>query len=466
MTTTTDAPVSTSRLIVGVAALAGVVFVAAIVGIQSRPPGLLASLWLANSVVLATFARRPSMFTVSAVGATFASLVAADLLSGTDTYAAITFNLANVVGIVGGTLVIRFRHPEPLTMSGSQNFARMCVAIVVASLLSTAIAALSALRSDPNGPTVVAAAWLTSEVTSYLILVSVILSFRVANPRHRTTPITAKTVLTTESLPFVLTIVLMLVGLTVQGPLLLALPLPALLWCATRVHVFGTSLLTALWAGWTLVLLGRGVLRTGGVLMSEGPSATLSVALIALGPLLVATISLDRTRVQAKLRAALEYDNLTGVLSRGAFLRRSQQRLDELISDSRPVALLMLDLDHFKAINDTMGHAVGDIALVRSAACILGALPNNAIAGRIGGEEFAVLLPQADKDYAASIAHSIRRDHERLHVLSARTATVSIGLVWTDAAPRSVSPLLVSADHALYDAKRSGRNTVVAVDLA
>ncbi|MGB6182293.1 MAG: hypothetical protein WBF79_13715, partial [Rhodococcus sp. (in: high G+C Gram-positive bacteria)] len=83
MTTTTDAPVSTSRLIVGVAALAGVVFVAAIVGIQSRPPGLLASLWLANSVVLATFARRPSMFTVSAVGATFASLVAADLLSGT-----------------------------------------------------------------------------------------------------------------------------------------------------------------------------------------------------------------------------------------------------------------------------------------------------------------------------------------------------------------------------------------------
>ncbi|MBY6362438.1 GGDEF domain-containing protein [Rhodococcoides corynebacterioides] len=199
---------------------------------------------------------------------------------------------------------------------------------------------------------------------------------------------------------------------------------------------------------------------------TQSPVATLSVALVALGPLLVAAVTLDRMAVQNKLHEALEYDSLTGTLSRAAFLRRSQRRLNTLVDGSQPVALLMLDLDDFKTINDTMGHAAGDIALVRSAGCILSALPHGAVAGRIGGEEFAVLLPMADHEDATAVADTIRRDHERLHLLSTRTATVSIGLAWAPAAPASVSPLLDTADRALYDAKRGGRNTVVAVTLA
>jgi diguanylate cyclase (GGDEF)-like protein len=460
VTRSIDVPVS--RATTYVALFAAVVFVAALVGIQSRPPGLLASVWLANAVALAVFARWPRMFTVTAVAAALVALIAADLVSGTDTYAAVTFNVANIVGVIGGSFVIRHRRDVPLTLSGSADFSRMCIGIVVAAILSASVAALSARHPDPGAPAVEALSWFSSEVTSYLLLVPVFLSIRATTPRRRPT---SKSTLAWEWAPVALTVALMLVGLGVQGPLLLALPLPALLWCATRIPMLGTALLTALWAGWTLVLLGQGALETGGILGADGQdgaTATLSVALIALGPLLVATVCLDRMAVQNKLRAALEYDSLTGVLSRAAFLRRSQQRL---LADSGPVALLMLDLDHFKSINDTLGHAVGDIALVRSAACILGALPTDAIAGRIGGEEFAVLLPRAGRDHAAAIADLIRRDHERLHVLSARTATVSIGLAWTNDSPPSVSPLLISADHALYDAKRSGRNTVVSVDL-
>ncbi|MDQ1182617.1 diguanylate cyclase (GGDEF)-like protein [Rhodococcus sp. SORGH_AS 301] len=457
-----------ARAATDVALLTAAVFIAAIVGIHSRPPGLLASVWVANAVALSVFVRWPRTFTAPAAVAALLALVTADLVSGTDVYAAVAFNVANIVGVLGGTLVIRRRHPEPMTLAGSADFARMCLGIVVAALLSTTVATLSSSRLGPHAPAVEALSWFGSELTSYLLIVPVLLSFRASTPRRRTGPASLRRLITGETAPIALTVLLMLAGLIVQGPLLLALPLPALLWCATRIPIFGTALLTALWSAWTLLFLGRGELQTGGLLGADGQdgaSAVLSVALVALGPLLVAAVSLDRMAVQNKLREALEYDSLTGVLSRAAFLRRSQQRLDTLITDSRPVALLMLDLDHFKSINDTLGHAVGDIALVRSAACILGALPDDAIAGRMGGEEFAILLPHADQEDAASIADSIRRDHERLHVLSSRTATVSIGLAWTSYAPQSVSPLLVSADHALYDAKRRGRNTVVAVSL-
>ena len=453
------------RSVLDPASVAVVVFLVALLGIHTRPPGLLASIWFANAVALALVVRWPRHLRASSVFALFVGCVAADLVSGTEPYAAAVLNTANAVGVVAGALTIRWRRPEPLLLTGSPAFARLSVGIVVASVVSATVATcLSGLLVDVT-PAVSPTAWFSSEFVSYLLLTTILLSIRAGGPWRPPTPRYFDSVQWTVTVPVLVAVTLMIAGMVADGPLLVALPLPALLWCATRIPFSGTALLTACWAGWNLLIAGRvGVLGAGEA--TQSPVATLSVALVALGPLLVAAVTLDRMAVQNKLHQALEYDSLTGTLSRAAFLRRSQRRLNTLVDASQPVALLMLDLDDFKTINDTMGHAAGDIALVRSAGCILSALPHGAVAGRIGGEEFAVLLPMADHEDATAVADTIRRDHERLHLLSTRTATVSIGLAWAPAAPASVSPLLDTADRALYEAKRGGRNTVVAVTLA
>lgn len=450
---------------VRVIGLALVVFLTALVGVHTRPPGLSASLWLANAVLLGVFVRWPRLFSVPALVLCFLAYVGADLLSGTDTATTLAFNVANIVGVTGAALVARRLRWCPLRLTGSRALGRISAMVAVASVLSTTTAVILTYLHGA-GPVVMALDWFGSEATSYLIVLPVLLSpFRAPTLLRRRDRSLPREV-TEFGIPIVAALLAMSAAMVIRGPLLLALPLPALLWCATKVPMAGTTALTAIWAGWTLVVVGHAGTNTAGGITTDaygGSATTLSVALLALGPLLVAAVTRDRATVQNRLRAAVEFDGLTGTLSRSAFMRRSQQHLDDLSGADTSIALMMLDLDHFKTINDTLGHAVGDIALVRSAACILDALPDDAIAGRIGGEEFAVFLPLSDGVDAEQVASRIRRDHERLHVLSERTTTVSIGIAWTRSIPDSVSNLLISADHALYDAKRNGRNTIVTV---
>ena len=167
-----------------------------------------------------------------------------------------------------------------------------------------------------------------------------------------------------------------------------------------------------------------------------------------------------------KLRVAALRDPLTGLTNR----RGGDKALRDSLSSGEPVVLLLLDIDHFKLVNDTHGHAAGDIVLRQVATTLERRSRRGDVVVRHGGEEFFVLITGADPQLAATIGERYRAAIEGL-VLSGSAGvggvTVSIGVaVWTAAEEGAPSPerMLAVADAGLYEAKRNGRNRVVTTE--
>ena len=169
-------------------------------------------------------------------------------------------------------------------------------------------------------------------------------------------------------------------------------------------------------------------------------------------------MALTKERAEREQRLAAETDALTGIANRRALVAGAEQRLAVA-----PAALLLFDPDHFKMINDRHGHSVGDAAL--AAFCHIAApmLPPGALFGRMGGEEFACLLPRYDERAAARIGERIRAGVARFtHPDYPDLAmSVSVGVAVESQIGGSLDYLLRRADDALYRAKRSGRDHVV-----
>lgn len=170
------------------------------------------------------------------------------------------------------------------------------------------------------------------------------------------------------------------------------------------------------------------------------------------------------TRTHRAMANLLNTDYLTGVMNRRHFMERLERAYDESVRHGAPLAVAMFDIDHFKTINDTHGHSNGDLALKRFAENSAALVPEGGFLGRLGGEEFGMVLP-AD-DLAATIAQ-LERIRESTAALTAVRAdggcfgfTVSVGVCPTQGA-ESAAAVLARADEALYFAKRNGRNRTV-----
>jgi diguanylate cyclase (GGDEF)-like protein/PAS domain S-box-containing protein len=175
----------------------------------------------------------------------------------------------------------------------------------------------------------------------------------------------------------------------------------------------------------------------------------------------------DRRRMEAELLQLAETDALTGLQNRRTFMSRVTLELERSAGSDSHAAFLLLDLDHFKSINDRWGHAAGDEALCAVAACFQSALRSADTLARMGGEEFAVMLPGTSVEEAAQIAERIRQNVADLRVENkpALRLTVSVGVsAWGPA--KTAEDVLSAADSALYEAKRTGRNRVVVAPAA
>jgi diguanylate cyclase (GGDEF)-like protein len=176
-------------------------------------------------------------------------------------------------------------------------------------------------------------------------------------------------------------------------------------------------------------------------------------------------------RVMTERDAALEQlatlsttDPLTGLPNRRGFEMQAKAALAEAQRAGRPCCALALDLDRFKAINDGFGHPAGDAVLRATADALRGALREGDVPGRLGGEEFGVLLPDCDAAGGVLLAERLRAAIrlDVAHPDPAREVTVSVGVAQLGAgAPaRALGKALASADRALYAAKRAGRDRV------
>ncbi len=173
-----------------------------------------------------------------------------------------------------------------------------------------------------------------------------------------------------------------------------------------------------------------------------------------------AILAMVRERAELRYRDAAERDPLTGIGNRRAFTGNAESRLVRCAAEARPAALLLCDLDYFKQLNDTYGHATGDAALIAFGRLLVLSIRQQDVCGRIGGEEFACLLPSADAAAALQVAERIRQACSRLPLAPGVRVSVSIGVASTDQTGYDLSRLLVLADQALYRAKANGRDQV------
>ncbi|MDB5335316.1 MAG: pleD 2 [Planctomycetaceae bacterium] len=170
-----------------------------------------------------------------------------------------------------------------------------------------------------------------------------------------------------------------------------------------------------------------------------------------------------RTQNQELERLATR-DPLTGCLNRRSFFEIANKEWDKAVGLQQPLSCIMVDLDHFKAINDNHGHGAGDMVLKMAADALQQAVRDVDLVCRYGGEEFTALLPGADADQAAIVAERIRKTLSCLDIPKI-PVTGSLGISSVAFAATTLQDMLEQADKALYGAKRSGRNRVMRWDL-
>jgi diguanylate cyclase (GGDEF)-like protein len=199
------------------------------------------------------------------------------------------------------------------------------------------------------------------------------------------------------------------------------------------------------------------------VASSPGRTFLLFAALAGASALTVAA-AINRTHIElheAQLQAALAdmaaIDELTGCAVRRVLHQRMEEEISRSVRSRSPLSLLMIDVDHFKAVNDTYGHVVGDHVLASIGSVLRHSGRAFDLVSRIGGDEFALLLPDTDVPRAVGVAERIRKD---LPAAVEVPVTLSIGVGGLDRSMPSVEHLLDDADFALYQVKRAGRDAI------
>ncbi len=174
-------------------------------------------------------------------------------------------------------------------------------------------------------------------------------------------------------------------------------------------------------------------------------------------------LQMDLLQAREELRDRANKDLLTMLPNRPAIVATLEQELSRCHRDSRTVGVILLDIDHFKKINDSYGHFAGDAVLREAAARLRGNMRTYDQVGRYGGEEFLVVLPNCDLEQAANQAERMR---QRLHATTMMVdgvemrVSASFGVTVSDGSERSADDFVRAADEALYRAKANGRNCV------
>jgi diguanylate cyclase (GGDEF)-like protein len=446
-----------------------VILAASLFGILTRPMGFLAAVWPANAVLLALMVRKPSLSTPLGWLAAFLGYLTADLITGGGLVVTLWLTAANMAGALVGYLLFMRLPEEDRRLQRPISIVSMfwicTMAAGTAGLVGGGAAKMLFDRDIVAGFSF----WFTTELVNALIVVPVILTapplrevlyttwFRRPRSRH-IWPVLALFASTAA-------------GIAIDSPGVIAYPTPALIWCALTFSLFVTSLMTLGFSVSLLIATSAGILP----LLSVNNelliivSTRLAIAMTALGPLAVASINENREKLVERLQYLATHDGLTGVLSRGAFLTGAADALLDCRKRGQSYSALMIDVDHFKRINDTHGHAAGDAVLVMIARALKTNLRTGDLIGRLGGEEFAVFCPGLSENKANQIAERLRVAVEELKLevegVSLHT-TVSIGIVFSSkTGDASLGTLLVEADKSLYTAKAEGRNRVVAVSI-
>lgn len=443
------------------------VFLACLIGIAIRPDNMLSTFWPTNALLLGWLLRQRRLAGVLGWSIAATAYIAADLLTGSGLELTLHMTAANLASVATGYLLLRRNPHFNRLLLGPASVLMLFVAAAASSLVS-ALVALPSTRFLIDADLVPALGyWFSAELVCYMALLPVVL-LSAPGALRRSDQDPASDSRLARSAPLLTLLASSVLACVIGGPGALVFTVPALLWCALVYRPLLTAIATLGVCAWTLLAIALGVLELG---LGEMDLATiislrLGVALLALAPLVVAAMTAARERILKALHHAAHHDALTEVLSRAGFFHRVAERLGQEGTHGTPSAM-MLDVDCFKQINDRHGHAAGDRVLAEIAQRLRTALPADALFGRLGGEEFAVLLTRQPAPAVQALAEQLRQriieTPFQLHPgLPPLAVSISIGV-----ASRSeddelhIDTLLHRADQALYRAKAAGRNRVM-----
>jgi len=455
--------------------VAALTFLAALAGLLTQPASGLSVLWPANALLAGLLLRRPGLAEPASWAGAGAALALAGVLWGEAPLQALSYSLVNLAGAFVGWRLLA-APGAPRTLRQPRAILRILSACVAAAATHAAAAGLLTLwlRGDASWTSILAN-WFLGQLLSYCAFLPPVLLLPRTGPRDRRRPAARARTRTRSRLETLLPLASLAIGLAlcflVGGPGILAFPIPPLLYCALVYRQHTTAWLALLAA--VVITLGTAY---GWIPFGDAPplagtdpwamaSLRLGVLLLVVAPLMMSGALAARSDMISSLNLALDHDVLTGALSRQAFLRGAQEYLQDPAA-RRGTGLLMLDIDRFKRLNDTHGHAVGDQILQAFARTIGSAIRPRDLFGRLGGEEFGIALPDTAPAEVAAIAERLRACVADAAPMPAEGAapiriTVSIGAAHDSQQPQATLHSLLSyADQAMYRAKRGGRDRV------
>ena len=436
-----------------------------LIGLSLRSFDSLSIFWPGNALMVGLLIRFPRLDQPVTLLMMFSGMLTVDLLYGTPLLISAGINAANVLFVACARWVLltdSFARAQPRRL---QALVRVFPASLIGAAACALVGAIVSERYFQDELFKAIFSWFSEQLSTSLLLLPLVISL----PRRDEMKEMKQVRQESSLLPVVTLVISTVAGIWVGGGASLLFPLPALLWCAISYPLFVTCCLTFITGISEIILVASNVLNIQGkddlFRIDSLSSARVGVAAMLIGPLIVALSTTAKKKLVARVTHRADFDLLTGALTRSGL----SSRLETLMKPRGKArnftgVALLVDIDRFKNINDTWGHAAGDHVLARTAECIRQSLQPSAVICRMGGEEFLVLIEGINPARAFLLANRLRHRIENNEILlnnNNLSVTVSIGLSALDIAHvQSLDAAIDQADQQLYIAKHSGRNQV------
>lgn len=441
---------------------------------MARPSVFLAILWPANAVLLGLFLRFESLRNIGSWLGAFIGFMLADLLTGNYLLLTLFLTIANLLNPATTLLLIKILKLDYKQYNKGLTFLFLFILSAFGGCLASPIFAMLTVPYVPNTFISVDRIWIDFGMwwTGELLNIVTFLPIILAIPERKILKtyleeIKSRSVQYQELLPLLAVFTSVILTHFFMGPGAIMFPIAALIWASLSYNLFFVAIINSL----VCMLLYNSLTS---YYIAESPDAylatTISVRIgllmLALGPLTLAIISLNRQKLYHQILYLANHDGLTTTMNRRFFYEESERTVTSVPAikqKARSVTILVLDLDYFKKINDQFGHAVGDLVLQKFTHQVKLHLRSNDLFGRLGGEEFAILLKdltlKQSIDIAQRICNTVHQTPIFLDDGTHFSISVSIGLSY-QTLPYCVpfQQLINRADVALYQAKENGRN--------
>ena len=433
------------------------------IGAKLRLVHELSLFWPLNGVMAGVFARYVWLNRLHYYAVSYVAMLVYDAMTTQWGWVSIVINLSNMVFIITvARLVARDKQLgknkyEPVSALRLFNYC------LIAALLCALVGAIGydSIDSLSFGPLL--ADWFSEQFSTGVLIVPCMLTLALPRvvPRFKAE----------QLMPIVALIISVIASVVIGGAGSLAFPLPALIWCAVRYTPQVTCLLTFVTGAVEIVLVANSVINIAVASPFSIPqmfSARLGIATMAICPIMVSFSVAAINSLMKQVAQRADFDFLTQVYSRSGLyeaLKKTELR------GTQHITVMLLDIDYFKSINDSFGHECGDKVLSVFAKHVQKIVGNQGLVARMGGEEFAVVVPSLNAQEGLLLAEKIRKA-VALHPFDWQQKTlyltVSIGIgsgaTRFETLTEVFDKLMVEADECLYRSKKEGRNRTSAMN--